>query len=331
MKRFVAVLGAVMMVLVAVLVRGMIDSESDGAGSPGDGGGELTELVCGPALLEACNELAAESGAEVTVTVQDEADTAMALATGELVLDGSLAWLAAGPWPEIAGAGGAEMPELAGSDVLAHSPAVIVARNDRMAAINTACGSANWSCVGDAAGGQWTDLAGDPTWGRLEVALPEPDAGDGTVAVNQAVASRVGSADYATNDLDDPAVEPWFENLARQSKENSSGTSPLTQFLRVPGSLGVVGALEAEAISQLETAAAADELSTTIAEPVAMAEVSLWAGSDALVESALGRLGGIGTVRSALEGSGWRSGPADSTGLPAPAVMSAVNSRWEQA
>ncbi len=329
MKRLLALVAALAMVGLAIVLRGLIDDDSSDGGSSGGGGNGRLTLVCGPELLPACNGLSDEVS-DVTVVGEAEADTAARLADGSLRLDASTAWLGVGPWPGIAAASGLEVPDLSGSEVLAHTPAVIVARNDRMEAINSACGSANWSCIGDAAGGQWTDLGGEAAWGRVEVGLPDPDSGDGTVAVNQAVASRVGRTDFATNDLDVPEVEDWFESLAVESKDNASSISPLSQFLRVPGSLGVVGALEAEAISQLESAAVADELATTVPEPTSNAEVRLWAGDEDLLDSLLDRLGGD-RVTGALVDEGWRSGAPDTTGLPAAGVMSAVNSRWEQA
>lgn len=329
MKRLLALVAALAMVGLAIVLRGLIDDDSGDDGSSGGGDDGRLTLVCGPELLAACDYL--ETGDDgISVTIEDEAETAARLADGSLVLDAETAWLAAGPWPDIAASAGLDVPDLAGSEVLAHTPAVIVARNDRMEAINSACGSANWSCIGDAAGGQWTDLGGEAAWGRVEVGLPDPDSGDGTVAVNQAVASRVGRTDFATNDLDVPEVEDWFETLAAESKDNASSISPLSQFLRVPGSLGVVGALEAEAISQLESAAVADELATTVSEPTSNAEVRLWAGDDDLLDSLLDRLG-QDRLTGALVDEGWRSGGPDTTGLPAAGVMSAVNSRWEQA
>lgn len=329
MKRFLAVVAAVALVALAIVLRGLIDDDgSDGDVGGSDGGGDLT-LICGPELLASCNDLAGEMQ-DVTVVNEAEADTAARLAEGTLELDDSTAWLAAGPWPDIAAAQGLDLPELAGSDVLANSPAVIVARTDRMAAINSTCGSANWSCIGDAAGGAWTELGGESEWGRIEVGLPEPDSGDGTVAVNQAVASRVGTSDFATNDLESPEVEGWFDSLAQESKDNAASTSPLTQFLRVPGSLGVVGALEAEAIRQLGSAAISDELTTTVPEPTSASEVRLWAGSPADLDLLLDRLGGTRLLEKMTD-NGWRAGAPDATGLPAAGVMSAVNTRWEQA
>ncbi len=364
MRRLLAALVAVALIAGAVVLRNIIDSDSgDGADSGADS--ESLQIICGTDLLVACNELARRAsgdGADLNVTAEAEQVTAQRISSGELDLSGSTVWLAAGPWPEITEAGGAPMPALAGSDVLARSPAVIVARTDRMEAIAASCTEVSWACIGDHAGGEWSDLGGEATWGRVEVGLPEPDAGDGMVTVNQAVASRVGRTDFATNDLDSgpqsAEVSAWFDRLAVESKSNATSTSPLTRFLRLPGSLGVLGALESEAIEQLSTAAAADTITVVAPEPVATADVRLWAGSEKSLTSALQRLTDGGSTRlvRSLEGSGWRVVGADGTtsvpsddniggaridslstalpdgdGLPSPGVTSAIDTRWENA
>lgn len=358
MKRFLALLGAAVMVVGAIVVRDLLDDSGDGGGGGAGGGGTL-ELICGPDLVPVCNEVAAHDGGgegadpAVQVTVEAEQVTAGRLASGELTLDRDTAWLAAGPWPEITAAGGAELPRLAGSEVLARSPAVIVARDDRMAAIEATCGTASWACIGEQAGAGWTALGGESTWGRVEVVLPAPDTGGGTVAVNQAVASKVGTGDFATNDLDDdPATAAWFDRLASESNDNETSTGPLEQFLRVPGSLGVVGTLEASAVTQLSRAAAADTLEVVAPEPVVTADVRLWAADEDTLATALDRLGRE-RLSTALRDNGWRvvgpDGPEapsvrggasigsaatplpDTDGLPAPGVTSAVNTRWESA
>ena len=67
MKRFVALLAAAAMVLVAVLIRGAMDNE-DGSGSngtTGSGGQGDLALTCGPELLAACNEIAEEADGDL--------------------------------------------------------------------------------------------------------------------------------------------------------------------------------------------------------------------------------------------------------------------------
>ncbi len=311
------------MVLGAIVIRAQIDSDADDSTDSSDG---PLSLICGPELLTACNDLASET--DISVSIEPEHITALRLSSGDLTLDGSTAWLAAGPWPEVTRDGGAEMPNLAASEILARSPAVIVALTNRIAAVQQSCGAVTWACIGEAAGGQWSDLGGESGWGRVEVGLPEPESGDGMVAVNQAVASRVGRTDFAANDLDDPAVAVWFGRLATESKANSTSISPLTQFLRVPGSLGVVGALESDAETQLASAATADTITVVTPEPRSTADVQLWASDEDTLAAALEHLG-TERLGTALEAAGWRLDDDSASGLPTPGVISAVNTRWE--
>lgn len=349
MTRLLALLAAAVMVVGAIVVRGLLDDDGGGDGATGDG----LDLVCGTDLLPACNALAGgDGGPEVEVTAEDEAVTAQRLADGELVLDGDTVWLAAGPWPALTEAAGGELPALSGSGALARSPAVIVARDDRMSALEAACGTVTWACIGDGAGDDWADLGGEAAWGRVEVGLPSTGRGDGSVAVNQAVASRVGRSDFATNDLEDPAVGSWFARLAGESGANATATTPLARFLSVPGSLGVVGASEAEAVDALSSAASAGDYVVIAPEPVATADVRLWAGGEGELAAALDRLG-PDRLASALGDAGWRTGDGDAAtaaadadsmgadlrsaavalpdgdGLPAPGVVATVNRRWD--
>ena len=349
MTRLLALLAAAVMVVGAIVVRGLLDDDGDGDGGPGD----TVELVCGTDLLPACNALAeGDGGPEVVVTAEDEALTAQRLADGDLVLDGDTVWLAVGPWPALTEATGRELPSLSASGALARSPVVIVARDDRMSALEAACGTVTWACIGDGAGDDWADLGGESTWGRVEVGLPSAGRGDGSAAVNQAVASRVGRTDFATNDLEDPAVDSWFARLAEESGANATATTPLARFLSVPGSLGVVGASEAEAVDALASAASAGDYVVVAPEPVVTADVRLWAGGDDVLAAALDRLG-PDRLASALVGAGWRTGDGgaatagadadsmgadlrsaavdlpDGDGLPAPGVVATVNRRWD--
>jgi hypothetical protein len=339
-KRVLAVGAAVCLVVAAVLARRALD---DDGGRDGDG--TDFELICGTDLAAVCDGLASEGG--ISVVVEDESITAARVQSGELTLDRS-AWLAAAPWPAIgavgAGAAGGGFPDLAGSAVLADSPVVIVARKDRMEAIVGACGEPTWACIGEHAGGSWTELGGQAAWGRVEVALPPATTGAGTVAVSQAVASKVGRTDYAINDIDEePATSAWFDRFASQSKANQrDDMSPLGQFLRVPGSLGVVGALESEAEVELGHASNASSMRTVIPEPRARAEVRLWSESRDTLGDAIERLD-LDRLTSSLTDSGWNAddpagtgimasedqGPYPDAGLPDAGVLAAVATRWE--
>jgi hypothetical protein len=343
MKRWLAIVVAGGLVVGAVLVRRALD------GDTGGGDGDELALVCGAELAPVCDGLAAGDD-RLRVAVEDASVTATRVATGELDLDGG-AWLVAAPWPAIAAAGTGsdadEFPDLAGSGVLAESPAVLVARRDRMEAIAATCGEPTWACIGERAGAPWTELGGQATWGRVEVALPAAGTAAGAVTIDQAVASRVGRTDFAVNDLDDdPATSAWFDRLASQSQANQrDDLSPLQQFLRVPGSLGVVGALGAEADTEIGRASSRDALITVVPEPRATAQVRLWSTDADAVREALDRIGPE-RLATLLADSGWDStgeeraagagtmvsedgGPYPEAGLPNAGVMSAVITRWE--
>ena len=336
-----ALLVAAGLVVGAVLVRSALTDD----GSAGDGD---LELVCGTELAAVCDGLDGDD--DLRVVVEDEAATARRLIEGELALDRT-AWLAAAPWPamaaESAASEGGELPDLAGSAVLGASPAVIVARTDRMEAITATCGTPTWACIGERAGGPWTDLGGQATWGRVEVAMPDAGTGAGAVAVNQAVASRVGRTDFAINDLDDdPADAAWFDRLASESRANErDDLSALQQFLRVPGSLGVAGALGAEADTELARVSGSEAFVKVVPEPTSVAQVRLWAADADSLSEAIERIDPA-RLATLLADSGWEAtGEADATGpgtmvsedrgpypdagLPNAGVMSAVITRWE--
>lgn len=342
MKRLLAVLAAVGMVAGAVVVRGLLDGDGAGGGGRGGGasGGDGLVLVCSSTLASACDELAGDPAVEVRI--EDDGDTAARLAGADV--DGAGAWLTVAPWPEIV----ADERERAGegpvlgapSGTLARSPVALVARRDRVDAAAAACGGPpTWACLGAAAGGPWTDLGGEPTWGSVKPGLPSPDRADGLVVLAQAVASRVGRTDFATNDLDDdPDVAAWFDRLVGAAKDaRYSSRPPLRDFLTVAGSYSVVGALEAAAGPTVRRAANGQDLAVIYPEPVVTADVVLVpvAGRDAA--DALDRVGRE-RLLDALRGAGWRiqgrpgtGGPdlPDTAGLPAPGVLAALRDRWE--
>ncbi len=362
MKRLLAALAAVVMVLLAVLLRGLTGSDDDGEARDGatGSGGDLV-IICGPELLVACNDLADDTDG-VRVREEPEHVTAQRIADGGLGLDANTLWLAAGDWPAIVASddttGAQRLEELASSRVLARSPAVIVGRGERMEAASQGCGTLDWSCLGDAAGDTWTGLGGEPAWGEVKVGLPDVDTGSGMVTVNQAVASRVGGSDFASNDLDVPEVDLWFEHLGGESSNSArSGGSlePLAELIRVQGSLSMAGALEADAVRELGPVASASAFTVVAPEPVATADVRLWGSDDAVVAASIRRIGAE-RITDALGNAGWRIPDADGSapappgaasidaemasldttlpedpGLPDPGVVFTVNDRWKEA
>src|SRR3712207_5937127 len=103
MRRVVAVLGAVLMVVVAVLVRGVLDDdEGAGSGATGGGGedGEVT-LLCLDELGDVCRALE-DDGAIDDFDAEPAGTTIDRLAAQGAELEAD-AWLTLLPFPEIAG------------------------------------------------------------------------------------------------------------------------------------------------------------------------------------------------------------------------------------
>jgi hypothetical protein len=353
-KRFLAVLAAVGMVAAALLVRTLIDGGGpSGANNAGDGSSDTTTIICGPDLRRFCEALAAEDSS-VRVMIEDEATTTDRLATAEAGGLDADAWFTVGPAAAVLAddrsSAGLPPLELGGtSPVLARSPAVLVAASDRAEALSGACLSGiTWSCIGPFAGRPWTDVGGQATWGQVRPGLASPATGGGLTVWSQAVSSETVAVDlpalWARNDLDDPSVSAWFDNLAAQSRRAGPAASdPFSRFLVAPATFGVVGALEAAAGPALQRAAGRSALSLIYPEPVVTADVTLTVPNGSDPADVIDRLGGD-RIDELLAAEGWRvpsqptapgvgGGPPlpETSGLPAPGALSYLQQRWEAA
>lgn len=344
MKRLAALVVAVALIAGALWIRDRMEGDDDRAGGIGGGGSDLA-LVCSRTMEQSCRSLGRVDG--ITVRIEDDATTAEALVQSQDGVSVVDAWLTTASWAAMV----ADERQLAGrrpvlgqpSDTLARSPATIVARSDRAEAMRSACGgSVTWACIGDAAGGPWTALGGQPTWGVVRPGLAAPNTSRGLVVLAQAVASRLGRTDYASNDFDeDPTFRTWFDRLVGAAKDTDFPGASLSRFLVAPATYGMVGVLEAESGPELARAASGGAFDVIYPEPVVTADVVLApaAGSDA--DAVIDRIG-RDRLRSALSRSGWRvpgTSPARgvdpsvrlpaAAGLPRPGVLAALRSEWE--
>lgn len=333
MKRLLAAVAAIAMVAGAIAVRDAIDGD-DGDTAGGAGGAETFRLTCATELAEVCATIE-EARDDVVVTDEDPGTTSdrlVELAAGDD--PGFDAWLVDGPWQAItadnrsfAGTSGQVLGEA--SEVLARSPALIVAREETAASLESDCGGAiTWRCVGDQAG-------------SLRVGLATPERGDGIVTVAEAVGSYFGTTDYAANDFADPGFSAWFEDLTGLSTQDSIGRrSPLAAALAQAGLFDVVGALEAQAAQLLR---GREGFVAIYPEPMSTAEVTLVPRDGVDASAALDRLGAE-AIDDSLTAEGWRTGdgaPADlpdgvdapgslpdGANLPAPGVLQQLRELW---
>lgn len=154
--------------------------------------------------------------------------------------------------------------------VAATSPLVLVGWEDRLGALEGACG-VSWDCIGQAAAGTWSEAGGQAAWGRPKPAWENPAAsGVGLLVLAQATASRLDGDSVTARALDSDAVRPWLTDLVRAvpSFAPSSGSQlvEMVQFGRA--SRDVVGTTRAEAASVLARAGTrADGLVAAPASP----------------------------------------------------------------
>ncbi|KAA0235998.1 MAG: hypothetical protein JJLCMIEE_00651 [Acidimicrobiales bacterium] len=349
MKRLLALVVAVGLVLGAIAIRGWASGDSGdeaGTGNEATPDGAIT-IVCDADLEAVCHELEL-SVDDVTVRVEEAAVTAEALSqanTGAADVDG---WLVSQPWPGMV----AERRDAAGqvpvlgspSAALAVSPGVMVMDRERQRVLAANCGGEiTWECVGEVAGDPWPVVGGEEAWGEIKPGEQPPDTSAGLLILGQAASSFFGTSDFASNDFSaDPAFRPWFEKLARSVPDYTppAGT-PLQQFLVIPASYDVVGALEAQAGPAVASSRDRDRLTIAYPSPMLSAEVVLVPTSPAVSgESLVERLGEerLGEV---LAGQGWRVqgislaegldpdiDVGDSAPLPGAGVLDALRSLW---
>lgn len=226
--------------------------------------------------------------------------------------------------------------------VVATSPLVLVGWQDRLAALEQACG-VSWACVGEVAGGTWQAAGGQAAWGRPKPAHAAPDrSGVGLLVTAQALASRLDGGAVTARALDVPEVRTWFTALERAvpsfTPPSGSQLVEMVQFGRA--SRDVVGTTAAEAAEVLARAGSrAADLEVVAAAPPVVAEAVVATPRGAAVPDGLAT-----TVGELLAAAGWEvdgaaGGPRPPTPLPSPSgdqlelsggVLEAVLLRWEQ-
>ncbi len=312
MRRVVAVLGAVLMVAVALLVRGVIDGDDDGGGGSRDpdGDGEVT-LLCVEELEEVCAALQ-DDGAIDRFEVEPAGETVDRAAQEDLGADG---WLTLGPLPGMADVArqqegrGASFSDVQGTGYV--TAVAVVAHPARVGAFEAACGATlEWTCLGDLARDDWSDHDGESSWGEIKVGLDDPDSAAGLLAAAQAVAAHLDLPTFATNDLENSDADRW---LGRFRYDRDVLPHLVTQGA---GAFSAVGALDVEAQTLAETAQGAD-LAIFYPAPMYRVEVVLVApgtSSDDLVDG--------DALDGALDDDGWDR--ADSSDLPSPGALYAL-------
>jgi hypothetical protein len=332
-RRLLAVLIAVGLVLAAAEARNRLV-----AGDGGPASGDDLRVVCARELTSVCDAITSDT----PPVVEEAATTVERFAEGDPGVD---VWLTLAPWPELAAAGRAQggLPEVASmsSPVLARSPAVVVARRDRLRALEPTCdgGRLTWRCVADAAGTSWADLGGDPTWGRVKVGLDRPErSAEGLLSLSQATSDFFDGQEWTSRSLGSTDYFSWLSELGA-AVEQAAGQTPLERMLLTGGAdFEFAGALEATAVPLLRSAPQrAEQLAVRGVEQVVTADVVV-VGYGQAGTPAVGAL--AAQVEGALADAGWRAGAAqppsespipalpEDNGLPSAAALEALRQLW---
>ncbi len=308
MKRAGALLGVVVMVTVAFLVRNVLDTDDTADGSSPSRSGP--SVLCPTELADVCE------ASDVEVSTESAGSTADRLlaASDTDALDAD-AWIVPAAWARLviderARLGRAPLFEIA-DEPLASSGVVLTIWADRNDELATTCGGdVGWRCLAEQEGA--TLATGD----RVRPAGPLADSAGGLTLAAGQMAELVGRADFAANDFDG-TVRSLADRLARGQMSD-----PLrTMRSRGPGQITAAGVLLADARN----------LSSTFGAIVPIAEGGPRADLVVLVRRGADLDGGLrADLAAAFVAAGWDP-PADgSDGLPDGSVLAAVRTLWNQ-
>jgi hypothetical protein len=322
-KRLLALVVAILLVGVAIVLRGAFDD--DGGGSARDDGAP-PRLLCVTELESVCNELADDHDIDVEIEQAGiSVDRIASLPDDQLRDLGFDGWLTFSRDAQIASQQRERntFAPIIGepSEPIGRSPLVIGIWRDRAEALQSVCqGALTWTCVGDHAGQEWPDAGGDPAWGRVKPAHASPETtAEGLLIIGQAASNFYdGRTDLSIADYANDAFLEWFSRLEDNTRIEQE--SPFEQMLVGGAALyDMVGTLEAEAGPQLARASRdrRDQVRLLYPAPVATADV-VYApvvdadGADDLEDLVTGDDG-----RAALARGGWRvEGEDRAEGVP---------------
>ena len=306
-----AVIGAIAIVLVAIVVRSAIDEDGGDSSSDDAADDGRLVIVCARDLATACEVL---TGA--TVIEEDAATTASQIGSGSPP-DGADAWLTTSAWTEVveARAPGA-IDEVA---ALAATPVVVAVDPARAEAVTALCGDvALWRCLGDATGNDWGALGGDARWGALRVGLPSASSATGLGVLAAAASGYFGGTDFASNDFDSTPFRGWLDTLTAPS--GAGEREPVATLITARGRYTAVGDLAASALDR-RVAVLASEPGIEV-----NAVLAAFPGSEALDTDSPTAV----ALRELLVDRGWeaRAGGDVPATLQVPGVLAALHSLW---
>lgn len=306
MKRVGALVGAVVMVVAALAVRGTFGDDAEGNGAETSG-----RLVCPAEFRTICQRA---GGA----TVESAGDTADALVGDEApsTFDDAV-WIVPEAWARLVIAERARLGLGADYEVvgppLASSPTVLAVWDDRADQLTTICGRpVDWTCLAEEDGTTLAD--GD----RVRTGASPVDSAIGLSVAAAQAADLLDTTDYAFNDFTGS-----FNSLASRLASGQRDDPVGTMRTQGPGRLTAVGTVGADA-TDLATNFGTIRPVADIEPPVRVDVVALTRAGGSLDD------GTRRVLEDALLEDGW-SAPADGpTGLPGGSVLAALRTFWNE-
>jgi hypothetical protein len=241
-KRLLAFLGAVALIVGAVFARNALDDKSSDATSTTDkpSGGKTT-VICSPELEAVCKQLDSKA---YTITIESAGDT-----LDRLTKNGAQppdAWVTLDPFPGMIDVlrGVATLTPLAPSitAVANDEPTLAVAKSPS-GSFAVACPSPPvWKCIGSNAGKDWATLdSAASIGGKLLPGLADPSGeAIGLVTFANAVGGYFNSATYTSSDwLGNLDFNGWLRNFKNFDNVSSGGQSALSTLLVLPTRVNV--------------------------------------------------------------------------------------------
>ena len=332
MKRLGALVAAVLLVVVALWVRGRLGGEGIELG----GGDPTGTVICSTELARACERLR-EDHSEISVRVEAAGVTAQSLATTPADADFDV-WLVPHTYAAVAGelfrANPGPGPLGAASKPIAHSRLAFFVHQSRAEAFNRHCANTpGWGCLFSAVSADsWQTIGGEPTWGKVKPYMPDPLEAAGLLALGGAAAGVIPSP------LDGPTIRdhaPFAGALDSFKRARVLAGQPSTGALQRmlaagPSVADVVITLAAD--GNRFGSASASKATVLYPAPVVSAEAVAVPrrgseSAESLIELLTGDAG-----REALTSTGWDPGPAPADQKNSPSVGSHIVLRqiWEE-
>lgn len=311
-RRIAAAIIAIGLVVGAVLVRRSGDDDSPaGPDTTEQASGDGAIIACVTDLAAVCDRLDPD---ESTLRVESWTTTVASITAG----DGPDVWITFAPLHTLA-AGSGEPVTVASSELIA------VSRVDRGTVLESTCGLDDlWTCVGTDAGGSWTELGGDASWGKVLPGFADPaTSAVGVLGLGGAASDYFGSTSFGSTQINaDDGFFGWFTRLAGAVPADATA-DPLALLLRRPSAVNVVSATRA-AFTTL-AGSRSSEFAAAYPGPMARADVVVVATDGGGVPDAL-----TTELATLLVDAGWSPPSTDPNNLPSANTLVRLRSLWEE-